>query len=360
MKVFPLHDHAALQPLGWRESRTTQLPAGTCPARVVRHDGHTLLAATAHGEATLLASRRLDPQPTVGDWVALPCPEDDPRGRPGDPDPQGVRPITAVLPREALLRRLAADAVGEQVLAANVDLVLVVCGVDRPLRAGRVQRVATQAWDSGATPVLVLTKAADAAALDLPRLELEHPGLEVLACAALEGIGLDHLRDRLAGRTAVLVGESGSGKSTLTNALLGRAAAATGRVRSGDAKGRHTTTARQLHLLPGPAGGSIIDTPGIRSVGLAADADAVDAVFPEVLALAADCRFSDCGHRTEPGCAVLAAVQEGELAAERYEAWLRLQRELASAAIRSSPQEYRAYVRQFGRMVREGKSRSRP
>jgi ribosome biogenesis GTPase len=348
--VFPLHDCSALQPFGWRDSRIPQLPPGTCPARVVRHDGHTLLGRTTHGERTLLASRRLDPTPTVGDWVALPC----------DPGADGVVPVAAVLPRSALLRRLAADEVGEQALAANVDLVLIVCGVDRPLRAGRVQRVAAQAWDCGAVPVLVVTKAVEPDAVDLPRLELEHPGIEVLACAALEGLGLAAVRARLAGRTAVLVGESGSGKSTLANALLGRAAAATGAVRSGDAKGRHTTTARQLHLLPGPSGGAIIDTPGIRSVGLAADADAVDAVFPEVLELAADCRFADCGHRIEPGCAVLAAVDDGRLARDRHDGWLRLQRELASAATRSSPQAHRAYGRQFGRMVRSGKGRSRP
>jgi ribosome biogenesis GTPase len=250
--------------------------------------------------------------------------------------------------------------VGEQALAANVDLVVVVCGVDRPLRAGRVQRVAAQAWDCGAVPLLVLTKVIEPDAVDLPRLELEHPGMEVLTCAALEGLGLDAVRARLAGRTAVLVGESGSGKSTLTNALLGRVAAATGAVRAGDAKGRHTTTARQLHVLAEPGGGAIIDTPGIRSIGLAADADAVDAVFPEVMELAADCRFADCGHRTEPGCAVLAAVQDGTLPPDRHDGWLRLQRELASAAARSSPQAQRAHGRQFGRMVRAGKGRSRP
>jgi ribosome biogenesis GTPase len=324
---------------------------------VVRHDGHTLLAVTVHGERTLLASRRLDPQPTVGDWVAVPCPDEVAAPQ---PDPVALVPVAGVLPRATLLRRMAADEVGAQALAANVDRVLVVCGVDRPVRPGRVQRVATQAWDAGAVPLLVITKVVDAHALDLPRLELEHPGLEVLACAALEGIGVDAVRERLAGRTAVLVGESGSGKSTLTNALLGRAAAVTGAVRAGDAKGRHTTTARQLHVLPGSAGGAIIDTPGIRSVGLAADADAVDAVFPELAELAEQCRFSDCAHRTEPGCAVLAALASGELAAERHAAWLRLQRELASVAMRASPQAYRAANRQFGRMAREGKARSRP
>jgi ribosome biogenesis GTPase len=324
---------------------------------VVRHDGHTLLAATAHGERTLHASRRLDPQPTVGDWVAVPCPDEIP---PPAPDPHDLVPVAAVLPRTSLVRRLAADEVGSQALAANVDRVLIVCGVDRPVRPGRIQRVAAQAWDSGAVPVLVLTKVTDPDAVDLPRLELEHPGLEVLACAALEGLGLEAVRACLAGRTAVLVGESGSGKSTLTNALLGRAAASTGAVRAGDAKGRHTTTARQLHVLPDPPGGAIIDTPGIRSVGLAAGTDAVDAVFPELVALAEHCRFSDCAHRTEPGCAVRAPPADGERPAERHAAWLRLQRELASAAMRASPQEYRAHVRQFGRMVREGKARSRP
>ena len=343
------HDHVALQPYGWSIERSAQLRPGLEPARVLRHDGRTLLAITARGTRQLRIPPRLEPVPTVGDWVAVPST--------GEPDDELA--IFEVLPRRSLLRRQSADEVGEQALAANVDLVLVTCGVDRPLRAGRVQRLAAQAWDAGATPVLVLTKAVDPEAVDLPRLELEHPGMQVVATAALEGVGLAQLRAVVAGRTAVLVGESGAGKSTLTNALLGREVAAVGRVRAGDAKGRHTTTSRQLHRLPGEGGGVLIDTPGIRSVGLAAEEDSVDAVFPDVTQLALDCRFADCRHAAEPGCAVRAALDEGRLAPARYEGWARLQREVANAALRATPHEWRAQNRRFGRMTREVQARKR-
>lgn len=329
--------HQVLTPYGWTSPKDDDLPARAQPARIIRHDGRTLLGITPAGPRTLVLAARLDPTPTVGDWVAVAD------AGPGD-DPL---PILEVLPRSSLLRRQAADGTNDQALAANVDVVLITCGVDRPIRAGRIHRVAAQAWDCDTTPVLVVTKATDDADVDLPRLELEHPGLQVLATAALEGVGLDAVRSVVAGRTAVLVGESGAGKSTLANALLGATAARTGAVRAGDAKGRHTTTARQLHLLPGDTGGVLIDTPGIRSFGLATDQQAVDAVFADVLALAAGCRFSDCRHRAEPGCAVLGAVEDGRLAAGRYEGWARLEREVASAALRASSHQMRAQGRRF-------------
>ncbi len=333
-----------LVPYGWTMSRADSLPVGSHPGRVVRHDGASLLAITGHGPRSLPITPRLDPRPTVGDWLAL---------RDADASPGEAR-IEAVLARTSLLRRMSADGGGAQALAANVDVVLITCGLDRPLRAGRVHRAAAQAWDAGAQPVLVLTKAdaPGAVAPDLPRLELEHPGMRVLVTSAGEGVGLEEVRAVVASRTAVLVGESGAGKSTLTNALLGRDEAATGSVRAGDAKGRHTTTARQLHLVPG--GGCLIDTPGIRSLGLFADPEAVDATFPEIEQLAGSCRFSDCRHRSEPGCAVLAARETGELAAVRYDSWLRLQKELSSAALRSSPHELRRYAKAFSRAAREG------
>jgi ribosome biogenesis GTPase len=340
----------ALEPYGLSAVHLDQLPPGTEPARVIRHDGTTLLGMTGAGSLVVRNSTRLDPQPTVGDWLAIHLPTGSAEAR-----------IDRVLPRTSLLRRQSADETGAQALAANVDLVLITCGVDRPIRAGRIQRIAAQAWDAGATPALVLTKAGGSSSfeLDLPRLELEHPGLQVLVTSALEGIGLAEIRDLLAARTAVLLGESGAGKSTLTNVLLGREAAATGAVRPGDAKGRHTTTSRQLHLLPGPSGGVLIDTPGLRSVGLLAEADAVDATFAEIPDLANNCRFGDCAHLTEPGCAVLAALESGELARERYESWRRLQREVASAAMRSSPHELRRYGKQFSRMAKEAAVRKR-
>lgn len=348
------YDYPMLLPYGWSDDRSLQLPPGTKPARIVRHDGATLLAVTPSGLRVLRVATQMDLVPTVGDWVAIPAG--------GDSAPitgPNIDMVRAVLPRRSLLRRQSADEHAEQALAANVDLVLITCGVDRPVKAGRIQRLAAQAWDSGATPVLVLTKVLDPAMVDLPRVELEHPGLRVLACAALEGIGLAELRAPLAGRTAVLVGESGAGKSTLANALLGREVATTGAVRAADAKGRHTTTARELHLLTGPGGGTIIDTPGIRSIGLAAGADAVDSVFPDIEELATDCRFSDCGHGSEPGCAVQAAVDQGSLPADRLHGWRRLRREVASAELRATPHQYRAEGRRFGRMAKEALARKR-
>lgn len=337
-----------LVPYGWTSARADHLPAGTHPARVVRYDGASLLAIAGDGLRSLRTTPRLDPHPTVGDWVAV---REAPDGSPAD------AAIDQVLPRTSLLRRMTADGNAAQALAANVDLVLITCGMDRPVKAGRIHRAAAQAWDAGAHPVLVLTKAAapTAAEVDLPRLELEHPGIRVLVTSAWEGAGLDELREVVVGRTAVLVGESGAGKSTLTNALLGHERAVTGDVREGDSKGRHTTSARYLHLIPGPPdGGCIIDTPGIRSVGLFTDAEAVDATFADIQEYAGSCRFGDCGHIGEPGCAVLAACESGDLPRGRYDAWRQLQKEVASAAMRSSPHEMRKHGKKFSRAAKEG------
>jgi len=322
------------------------VPPGTQPARVIRHDGSTLTAATAEGTVVLRNVPGLEPQPTVGDWLAI-----EPTGR-----------IRAVLERTGLLTREAAHKQGSQVLAANVDIVLIACGVDRPIKAGRIQRVETMAWDAGAVPVIVITKAR-VAGVDLPRLELEHPGVRVLVTDAVDGTGIDDLREVVAGKTAVLIGESGAGKSTLTNALLGSDDAVTGRVRRGDNKGRHTTTARQMHLVPpladGRPGGLIIDTPGIRSVGLVADPASVTASFGEIAELAASCRFQDCRHTSEPGCAVSEALESGELDADRYRDWQKLEREAISAARRADERAHRSHAKQFSRAGREGAARKR-
>jgi len=318
------------------------VPSGTQPARVLRHNGSTLTVVSDNGVQTVRNVPGLSPQPTVGDWLAV----------------DGAGRVTSVIERTGLLTREAAHKQGSQVLAANVDVVLIVCGVDRPIKDGRIQRVATMAWDAGATPVVVITKAG-VADVELP----DHPGLLTLVTDALEGTGLDAVREAIAGKTAVLIGESGAGKSTLTNALLGHDEAITGRVRRGDNKGRHTTTSRQLHLVPplpdGRAGGLIIDTPGIRSVGLVAEAASVTATFAEIGELAEGCRFADCQHAGEPGCAVAEALDSGALDAGRYGDWLKLQREAASAARRADVHAYRSHAKQFSRAGREGAERKR-
>jgi ribosome biogenesis GTPase len=327
---------------GWDEHWAARLAdhPGTTPGRVVRHDGVALQLATADGVVTRMLGRRLDPAPTVGDWIAC----------------AGEEPV-AVLPRDSLLRRRAADAERDQALAANVDVVFLVCGLDREVKPGRVHRGVTVAREAGATPVVVLTKAARAEHPEETARAVADacPGVEVLLTSVREGEGLDELSAHTRDRTVTLLGESGAGKSSLVNALLGEDVAEVGEVRAGDSKGRHTTTTRDLHLLPG--GGVVVDTPGIRAVGLWADPDDVSETFADIDELAVRCRFRDCVHDTEPGCAVTAAVDAGELSAGRVEAWRALDHEVRTS-LRALPEhERRRRERAFGRMVKDASRR---
>jgi ribosome biogenesis GTPase len=282
---------------------------------------------------------RVVPPPAVGDWVVLRA------GRPAD-----------VLERTSLLRRRDDRTDSAQVLAANVDLVLIVCGLDRPVKEGRIQRGAALAREGGARPAVVLTKAArpgvdadvDAATAVA---EAAHPGIEVVVTSAKEGVGLDALERLVASNTVVLLGESGAGKSSIVNALVGDERAVTGRVRTGDSKGRHTTTSRELYVLP--TGGVLIDTPGIRAIGLWTDEEstAVAETFADIEELAAQCRFNDCAHETEPGCAVNAAIADGTLTQDRLDRWRVLQHEADAAIVRASPHERRKYEKKHARIV---------
>jgi ribosome biogenesis GTPase len=342
--------HDALTALGWNDRwlalHTTAVEerggAPARPGRVVRHDGVAVLVAGEGATESLPVLASVDPVPVVGDWVEV---------------DEATGAVVAVLDRTSLLRRQDPDGATVQPLVANLDALLIVCGLDRPVKTGRIQRSAALAWDAGATPVVVLTKAdlvdeveADTAA---EGVRAANPGIDVLVTSASDEQGLDEVRELTAGRTIVLLGESGAGKSTLTNALVGDDVVATGEVRKGDAKGRHTTTRRELHVLP--SGGVLIDTPGIRSVGLWVDPEAVAATFDDVEELGEGCRFRDCAHETEPGCAVRAAVEAGELAPERYEAWLALRKEAESAALRADAHAQHQADRRFGRMAREAK-----
>lgn len=316
----------------------------------MRHDGASLLVADDHADEVrrALLSRRLAPEPAVGDWVVV---EDAAEG-------DGMH-VVEVEPRRSLLRRRAAGTDAEQPLAANVDVVFLVCGLDRPVKAGRIQRGATLAWDAGATPIVVLTKAAlvDGGTLAdvVAAVEASNPGIDVIVTSVRERVGIDALAEAARDRTVTLLGESGAGKSSIVNALLGDDAVRTGAVRAGDAKGRHTTTARELHRLPG--GGALIDTPGIRAVGLWVDVDAVGAAFVDVDGLAGACRFPDCRHDGEPGCAVAAAIDDGTLDPARLEAWRRLRREAVSAALRAQPHELRREQKRFSRITKDAARR---
>ena len=233
----------------------------------------------------------------AGDWVAT-----------------GDGRLVAVLERRTLLaRRAAGRADAVQPIAANVDVVVAVQGLDRPLRIRRLHRALALARDAGATPVVVLAKAdLDDQAASRALAAEAALGVDVHAVSARTGHGLDALAALAApDRTLVLIGESGAGKSSLVNALAGTEVLAVRDVRDGDAKGRHTTTAR--HLVPLPGGGCLIDTPGVRELGLWSSQEGVAATFSDITALAADCRFSDCRHDGEPGCAVARAVEEGRL-----------------------------------------------
>jgi ribosome biogenesis GTPase / thiamine phosphate phosphatase len=253
--------------------------------------------------------------PCTGDWAVI-----DLAAEPGPV-------IKALLPRRtAVVRGGAGERSDGQVLAANVDHVLITVSLAAKSEVGRIERLLALAWESGAQPVVVLTKA-DVAydPQQIVDVELAAPGATVLAVSAVTGEGIDVLAAVLAGGSSALIGQSGVGKSTLTNALVGVEVMATGGTRDVDEKGRHTTTTRELIPLPG--GGVLIDTPGLRSVGLFGGESGLARAFSDIEELAENCRFGDCEHRTEPGCAVLAALADGTLPERRLESYRKLLRE---------------------------------
>jgi ribosome biogenesis GTPase len=337
-----------LVPLGWDERWALALESsepGALPGRVLQHHGAGLVVALPGGTETIMLTKRLDPEPTVGDWVAV-------------VDNEAI----AVLDRRSLLRRRSAHGDKEQQLAANVDTVLLVCGLDRPVKDGRIQRGTTIARDAGARPVVILTKAAIGDADSDPEqaaadVRIAHPGIDVVVTSVNEGQGLDELRALIGTDTVTLLGESGAGKSSIVNALLGSEIVPIGAVRKGDSKGRHTTTGRELHLLP--SGGVLIDTPGIRAVGLVAEDDAVAETFSDVDEVAEMCRFADCQHDGQPGCAIAQALESGELLTGRVEGWRRLREESEAIAQRATLAEQRRTDRDFGKEAKEAKRSGR-
>jgi ribosome biogenesis GTPase len=318
-----------LSSLGWDDSWSELFaPYGDLvPGRVARVDRGRVLVLTEHGDVQ--AGWQGAP-PCAGDWVAL------------RPLPGGGHEVAAILPRRTALVRggVARESRGglsgdsqSQVLAANIDVAFVVEPASPDTGLGRIERLLALAWQSGARPYVLITKA-DLAA-DLPALleavALSAPGVDVHAVSTVTGAGLERVR-ALASGTSVLIGPSGAGKSSLVNALVGEEVMPTQAIRAADGRGRHTTTHRELIVLPG---GSLIDTPGVRRVGLYDVDDGLSRAFADIEELAAECRFSDCAHDAEPGCAVLAAMEAGDLPERRLTGWRKLRREAAWIAART-------------------------
>lgn len=317
----------SLTSLGWRpffaDAFATLDRPDLTPARVLRPDRQQALLHTGTDtrRALLLGAMLQAPpaeRPAVGDWVAVQLFDD-----------QAI--LHAVLPRfGAFSRKTPGQTTREQVLAANVDVAFLLSGLDHDFNLRRIERYLVQTASSGATPVLLLNKAD--ACPDVPErvaaVQKIAPGVPVWPISAAAGTGLDQLDAYLQpGQTAVFLGSSGVGKSTLLNRLLGVEQQATGAVRADDSRGRHTTTHRELFLLP--TGGLVIDTPGLRELQLWANPDDLGTAFPDIEALATGCRFTDCTHTVEPGCAVLAAVEAGSLDEKRLASYQKLRRELA-------------------------------
>lgn len=303
---------------------------GLVPGRVVIEFNHLLRVATAAGDVQAQHSGKLrhdaagrHAMAAVGDWVAL-LPRAD----------EKTATIEAILPRRThFSRKAAGDLTEQQVVAANLDRVFVVMGLDRDYNPRRLERYLVLAHDSGARPVVVLSKAdlIDDATLAerIAECTAVAPGFDVVAASVRDGRGIGAVREALAaGATGALLGSSGAGKSTLINALVGQDLLATGEVRPSDSRGRHTTRHRQLVVLPG--GGLLIDTPGMRELQLWTAPETADASFEDIEALASGCHFTNCRHLTEPRCAVRGAVDAGTLEAARLESFHKLQEEARS------------------------------
>ena len=327
----------ALESYGWSDhlrTRFQRLAAmGMIPGRVLRVDRGECTVATSAG-------------PTRCSWTPLEGSDESEAGAPVTGDWVGIHhdpvpTVLGILPRSTALRRTDPDPSGrkQQVLVANMDSVFIVHGLDRPEQVARMERSVVMVWESGAEPVIVLTKtdlAADhevAATTDV--MNGVSPGVPVLALSNLTGDGIEGVRRRIGpGSTVALIGESGTGKSTLINRLLGRESQTTMDTREGDGKGRHATVSRELILLPG--GGALIDTPGLRTLGLWSSSKGLSRAFSDIEHVAMSCQFRDCRHDSEPGCAVRQAVADGVLDEGRIKNYQRMEREVAAKRSRET------------------------
>jgi len=325
-----LHRSNQLQGLGWDDQREHELakwPRDMSPGRVlVEHRGaYSVLSARGQlwaqvtGKMRHEAASRAD-LPTTGDWVVTEIHDEDQAS------------IHAVLPRRTKFsRNIAGKATDEHVIAANIDVSFLVASLQHEVNLRRIERYLTLAWSGGTDPVIVLTKSDLAGdpediVYELERVDSIALGVPVLLTSSETGAGIEDMRDVLAGsRTGVLLGSSGAGKSSLVNALVGDTMQQVDEVRS-DGKGRHTTARRELIALPG--GGVIVDTPGLRGLKLWDHGEGSVSTFADVAELALSCKFNDCRHEGEPGCAVRTAISDGTIGEQRVEDWRKLQREL--------------------------------
>lgn len=347
-----------LSSLGWNAqllSELEQLASPLTPARIVAVDRDSYLVSSdmAAPEEHLRVSlcgrlRHLgEGDLAVGDWVGL----------------HETRIDHVFARRSAFVRKRAGESSGEQIIAANVDLTLVAMSLNDDFSPRRVERFVVAAWDAGTTPIVVLTKcdlvSSTGAAIDA--LADAAAGCDILVVSALTGQGIDELKHKIgAGKTAVLVGSSGVGKSSLINAMLGHEQQITAPIRDEDDKGRHTTTRRELVLIP-DTGGLIIDTPGIREFGVVSSdqAQGFEQSFADIEALADECAFRDCAHQSEPDCAVLAAVEAGDLRKDRLASYFKLQRELAYNERRQDAAKQREEQRKWRKISMQYRQRTR-
>ena len=347
--------------LGWGEALADTFQphadAGLRPGRVaIQHRGAYVLLSE-EGEVWAGITGRLRHTadsvaelPAVGDWVAYDLPAGAERAA-----------VQAILPRRSAFRRKqAGHETAEQVVAANVDVLFLVTSLNQDLNVRRIERYMTLAWESGADPVVVLTKA-DLCPDVEPALALVESvtfGVPVHVTSALTGAGLDDVRAHLdGGRTGAAVGSSGVGKSTLINGLCGEERLATREIRD-DGRGRHTTTHRELIVLPGT--GCVIDTPGMRELQLWDSAEGLERAFEDIEVVISACRFSDCAHDTEPGCAVQSGLADGSLDGERFESYRKLQRELHYLEIRHDARARSEARKRWRAINKEARARARP
>ncbi|MEO7664238.1 MAG: ribosome small subunit-dependent GTPase A [Candidatus Limnocylindrales bacterium] len=344
---------AELDAIGWRHDLAVAFAphelAGRIPARVLSeergqfllHDGSLTHAATVTGRLRYESGGDPLAYPMVGDWVAATAALD------------GSATIHSVLPRSSAIVRRAPVGHGSdvQAIAANVDVVFIVSSLNDELNLRRLERYLAVTWESGATPVVILSKADLDDDVPGHRLAVEAiaPGVEVIVASAISGDGIEAVRAHLgAGRTVAFIGSSGVGKSTLVNRLAGYELLTTAGIRDDDARGRHTTTRRQLVAL---ADGLVIDTPGMRELALV-DGEGLAGAFEDVEAVTARCRFSDCAHASEPGCAVQVALASGDLDRDRFDAFQKLRREAHRAEIANDAVARKAERRKWTAMSR--------